>query len=131
MFNFFLPDYRPPGELANLGLAAPEFQITTDTTIASVAGALGAKVFWAWRGNPGSSSEDILVDLAPELPVAADPRRLVDRYDLLFMARTMSPFMFDTLVTYLATFRTRTMAAVPRAERGVADPEFPEYAIER
>ncbi len=132
VFNFFLPDYRPPGELANLGLDAPEFQITTDTTIASVAGALGAKVFWAWRGNPGSSSEDILVDLAPELPVAADPRRLVDRYDLLFMARTMSPFMFDTLVTYLATFPNTNDGRRSRVQNAVwLIQSSPEYAIER
>ena len=133
VFNFFLPDYRPPGELSTLGLDAPEFQITTDTTIASVANGLGSKVYWNWRGQPGQDPEAILVDLEPELDHAADPVRLVDRYDLLFMNRTMSTHMFDTLVDYIGSrpddddddLRGRVQDAVWLIQSS------PEYAIER
>ncbi len=132
VFNFFLPDYRPPGELSALGLAAPEFQITTDTTIASVASGLGAKVFWAWRGGPGVSPEDIVVDLGPEVAVASNVVRLVDRYDLLFMNRTMSPFMFETLVAYLAGIPNTTQGRRERVQNAVwLIQSSPEYAIER
>ncbi|MBN8480774.1 MAG: DUF1800 domain-containing protein [Xanthomonadales bacterium] len=132
VFNFFLPDYRPPGELSTLGLDAPEFQITTDTTVASVASGLGAKVYWAWRGNSGSSPEDILVDLAPGIALAADPARLVDRYDLLFMGRTMSPSMYTTLVTYLATLPNTASGRRERVQDTVwLIQSSPEYAIER
>ncbi len=131
VFNFFLPDYRPPGELSALGLDAPEFQITTDTTIASVATGLGAKVYWGWRGN-GQTAEDVVVDLAPELALAADPLRLVDRYDLLFMSRTMSPFMFDTLVTYIGSLPNTTSGRRERVQNAVwLIMSSPEYAIER
>lgn len=132
VFNFFLPDYRPPGELSTLGLDAPEFQITTDTTIASVATGLGAKVFWAWRGNGNSSPEDILVDLAPEVAQASNATRLVDRYDLLLMGRTMSPFMFNTLVDYIATLPNTNDGRRERVQNAIwLIMSSPEYAIER
>jgi uncharacterized protein (DUF1800 family) len=132
VFNFFLPDYRPPGELSTLGLDAPEFQITTDTTVASVASGLGAKVFWAWRGISGQGPEDVVVDLGPELAHAADPVRLVDRYDLLFMNRTMSDFMFETLVAYLQGFPDTAAGRRQRVQEAVwLIQSSPEYAIER
>jgi uncharacterized protein (DUF1800 family) len=133
VFNFFLPDYSPPGELYSLGLSAPEFQITTDTTVASVANGLDSKVFWYWRGNPWIDPEDVVVDLDSELQFANDPVRLIDRYDLLFMSRTMSDFMFNTLVSYV-----QNMPASDSEERRqrVQDAIWliqtsPEYAIER
>lgn len=33
VFNWFLPDYVSPGDIADAGLVAPEFQITTETTV--------------------------------------------------------------------------------------------------
>lgn len=132
VFNFFQPDYRPPGELYQLGLDAPEFQITTDTTIASIAAGLGGKVFWAWRGQPGQDPEDIVVDLGPEMEVARNVVRLVDRYDLLFMNRTMSEFMFDTLVAYLSSFPDTAAGRRQRVQEAVwLIQSSPEYAIER
>ncbi|MEO7433009.1 MAG: DUF1800 family protein [Dokdonella sp.] len=133
VFNFFLPDYQPPGELSSLGLDAPEFQITTDTTIASTANGLGAKVYYFWRGSDSQGPEDIVVDLAPEVALAGDAVQLVDRFDLLFMNRTMSSFMFDTLVAYVqgmpsgsdAERRQRVQDAVWLIQTS------PEYVIER
>lgn len=132
VFNFFLPDYRPPGELSVLELDAPEFQITTDTFIASVANGLGAKVFWAWRGHDGQQPEDIVVDLGPEIPHAADPVRLIDRYDLLFMNRTMSDFMYQTLVDYLEGLPDTAEGRRRRVQEAVwLIQTSPEYVIER
>ena len=34
VFNFFFPDYKFPGVLASAGLTTPEFQLTSDTTVA-------------------------------------------------------------------------------------------------
>ncbi len=133
VFNFFLPDYSPPGELSALGLIAPEFQIVTDTSVASVANALGSKTFWYWLGNPWYSPEDVVVDLDTELPFANDPIRLIDRYDLLFMNRTMSDAMFTTLVNYVQGMPN--VDTEDRRER-VQDAIWliqtsPEYVIER
>ncbi len=131
VFNFFLPDYSPPGELSDLELDAPEFQITTDTTVASIANHLGAKVYWDWR-NGSQHPGTVVVDLAPELPHAVDPVRLVDRYDLLFMNRTMSPHMFDTLVAYLGGLPSHADGRRQRVQDAVwLIQSSPEYAIER
>ncbi len=37
VFNFFAPDYMPPGTLEQSGLFSPEFYITTDSTVISSA----------------------------------------------------------------------------------------------
>ena len=36
VFNFFLPDYRYPGTLANSNVDSPEFQLTTDTNVVNL-----------------------------------------------------------------------------------------------
>ena len=133
VFNFFLPDYSPPGELDALGLTAPEFQITTDTSVATVDNTLDSKTFWYWLGNPWYSPEDVVIDLESELPFAIDPVRLIDRYDLLFMSRTMSDGMFNTLVSYVQGMSNSDIEH--RRER-VQDAIWliqtsPEYVIER
>jgi uncharacterized protein (DUF1800 family) len=132
VFNFFLPDYTPPGELTTLNLDGPEFQITTDTSIASVSNVLGYRIYYDWRGNGSQLPEDIVVDLGPEIPIAANPVALVDRYDLLFMSRTMSDFMFETLVDYLETFPGNAEGRRQRVQNAVwLIQSSPEYAIER
>ena len=45
VFNFFPPDYVPPGILAAAGLYGPEFQITTASTAMSVANTLYGAVY--------------------------------------------------------------------------------------
>jgi hypothetical protein len=132
VFNFFLPDFQPTGELSDLGLLAPEFQIMTDTYAARVLNGLGANVYWSWQGN-GGDPEDIRVDLAPGIALAMDPVRLVDYFDLLFMNRGMSQSMFDVLVQHVAN----TDASNEDGRRlRVQDTIWliqssPEYAIER
>jgi uncharacterized protein (DUF1800 family) len=132
VFNFFLPDFRPAGELSTLGLDAPEFQIATDPLIASTLSQLGARVYWNWRGNDWQSPEDIVVDLAPLQALANHPAALVDHFDLLLMSRTMSASMHALLVAHIGTLdpsgdqgRERIMDTVWLIQSS------PEYAIER
>jgi uncharacterized protein (DUF1800 family) len=100
VFNFFLPDFKPSGELSTLNLVAPELQIATDPLIARNANQLGSKVYWAWR-NGSQGPEDVVTDLFPELQYSSNAVRLIDRYDLLFMNRTMSTQMFNVLVNHI------------------------------
>ncbi|MBK8067259.1 MAG: DUF1800 domain-containing protein [Rhodanobacteraceae bacterium] len=133
VFNFFLPDFRPTGELSTLGLDAPEFQITTDPQIASSSMALGGRTYWAWRGNEWQTPEDVVVDLRPYQPLAvASPAALVDHFDLVLMNRTMSQAMFNILVNHIASIdpaqdqgRERVMDTVWLIQTS------PEYVIER
>ena len=47
VFNFFSPNFRPTGAIAQAGLVAPEFQITTETTV------VGGLNFFARLFNQG------------------------------------------------------------------------------
>lgn len=102
VFNFFLPGYQLPGEIATLGLYSPEFQITTDTYINRLTNELGGKIFWAWFGNTGLGEWDpVQVDLSRDLALATSPAELIDRYNLLFMGGRMSDFMRTTLIAHI------------------------------
>ena len=98
VFNFYLPNYQLPGEIAQAGLYSPEFQITTDTYITRLTNDIGGKIYWAYRGNPWIGEWDpVQIDIAPYEAMAEQPGRILDRLDLLFMGRRMSMPMYDTL----------------------------------
>ncbi|HRQ65090.1 MAG TPA: DUF1800 family protein [Xanthomonadaceae bacterium] len=136
VFNFYLPDYRLPGEVAQLGLYSPEFQITTDTYITRLTNSLGGKIHWAWWGNPGVGDWDpVQVDLNRDIALAEHPHRLIERYNLLFMARAMSPAMYDTLVAHVSGITQNNSGSAWRRYR-VQDALWliltsPEYVVEK
>lgn len=103
VFNFFLPNYQLPGEIAALGLDSPEFQITTDTYITRMTNELGGKIHWAWLGNPDLGGWDpVQVNLDRDLPLATNPAELIERYNLLFLSGGMSSVMRTTLVNHVS-----------------------------
>lgn len=101
VFNFFLPNYQLPGELASLGLYAPEFQITNDTYITRMTNEIGGKIFWAYQGSNTGTWNPVKVDLNRDMQIAHDAAALVDRYNLLFMGGSMSAAMRTLLVNHL------------------------------
>ena len=97
VFNFFLPDHQPTGIIANAGLYAPEFQIVTTVTAITSANALRGQI----RGVMNNDENDALevrLDLHDELALAADPRALVNRLNLLLMYGAMSNPMREVLI---------------------------------
>ena len=99
VFNFYAPAYRPAGPLTAAGMAAPEFQITSET---SSAGSLNFFYHLFKGGGYGWPEQHRLaLDLAPLEALAADPPALVDRLDLLFFTLQMSPSTRQRLVTLL------------------------------
>jgi hypothetical protein len=109
VFNFFKPGYVPGGEMAAAGLLGPEFQINTDTLISNSTNAIFS--FYAagfdvsdapacsGYGPPGEVAIDRSADMA--FLTANGNGALIDRYNKLFMSGQMSPFMRQTLLTYL------------------------------
>lgn len=86
VFNFYSPNYRPAGPLAAAGLVAPEFQITSETTVA------GSMNFFASlfdAGGYGNGSSRVRLDYGPLMALAPDAGALVDRLDALFFNRQM------------------------------------------
>jgi uncharacterized protein (DUF1800 family) len=141
VFNFFLPGYSLPGEVASLGLVSPEFQITTDTYITRLSNELGGKVFWLWRGNPGLGNWDpVQIDIAPYVASAQDIDRLIDDFSLLFMGRRMSLPMYRLLREHLNSISIADVPWDPAGMNGrrerVQDALWltltsPEYVVEQ
>ena len=87
VFNFFGPDYLQPGPIEQAGLFAPEFQITTDTTVITTANRMAAAVYQhASAYNPDA----IALDLSSLTALAGNPAALVDSLNNLLMAGEMS-----------------------------------------
>jgi uncharacterized protein (DUF1800 family) len=71
VFNFFRPGYVPPGTaLGTAGLAAPEFQITNESTVVGYANLMQTVI--------GSGIGEVKADYAPWVPLATDPAALFD-----------------------------------------------------
>ena len=87
VFNFFRPDYRPPGLLTGEGLSGPVFQITNSYSAVSFPNKL-------WEvTNEGFSLYDqyrFAPDYGDFLPHADDPETLLDYVDLVCCAGQMA-----------------------------------------
>lgn len=94
VFNFFTPDYSAPGAVAAAGLKSPEFEITTETTVVTVANYLRTAIY----GSLGPATARITLNLSNEITLAANPDQLVDHLNTLLMAGNMSAEMRTILI---------------------------------
>jgi hypothetical protein len=76
VFNFFGPDYAPPGEIRDAGLVAPELEIATEYQNTQVTNRLRAYTFRNAR-SAGLGADEIVIDIEAEAAVASDPNALV------------------------------------------------------
>jgi len=101
VFNFFQPGYIPSGPLADAGLYAPEFQITSETTTISQANAEHGLIHWGqWTGREDNEGNNLPVrlDFSDEMailqntsvPFADNLETLLDHLDLKLLAGQMS-----------------------------------------
>lgn len=128
MFNFYSPFYRPAGPLAEAGLVAPEFQITSET---SAAGSLNFFHDLFQGGGYGWPEEHrVRINLDPLRDLAATPERLVDELDLLFFNLQMSASTRQRLLTLINGYpATQRRTRVRRALTLVA--MSPDFVIQR
>ncbi len=122
VFSFFSPDYTAPGRLANNGLVAPEFQITSETTAISSANYLHSLIY----DGLGSGAAKVTLDLSAAQALAGDPVQLVAYLNTLLMAGNMSADMQSTLLTALNAISPKDPAERARSavEIIVTSPEF-------
>lgn len=114
VFNFYLPDYLPPGDMATRHLFGPEFQITNEITALSNANhAYNSVVGWRewgdngptanfypgdlnmWgsnypEGDPRHDTDLVRPDFSAEIALATDPDALIRRLDLLLTYGNLS-----------------------------------------
>jgi len=95
VFNFYRPDYRPPGILSDKKLSGPVFQITNSSTSISFPNIVW---FWIEYGISQWGFPQFPLDISNELTLAADPPRLLDRVNLLLCQGLMSPATRDSIL---------------------------------
>ena len=109
VFNFFSPDFRPAGPVAQAGLTGPEFQLLNSYTAISTINFMYAKLDWNYVLDiPGPDHEirgqtyDIdqpSPDLTAEIALLDDIDALIDRLNLLLTYGSLSSDMREIIKT--------------------------------
>ncbi|MEM7335996.1 MAG: DUF1800 domain-containing protein [Chloroflexota bacterium] len=115
VFNFFSPDFRPAGPVAQAGLTGPEFQILNSYTAISTINFFYGKLDWNYVLDiPGPDHEikgqtyDIdqpAPDLTAELALINDIDGLIDRLNLLMTYGTLSTEMRNIIYTAVSSYK--------------------------
>jgi uncharacterized protein (DUF1800 family) len=83
VFNFYRPGYVPPNTLiATASRVAPEFQITTESSVAGYLNFMQSAI----STTSGVNGSDILPNYSAWLPSAGDPAALADEANLVLAA---------------------------------------------
>lgn len=92
VFNFYQPDYAPVGEIGDKEMVAPEFQITTSTTVIGITNQIGLaifnenQVFHTFRPH----FEIPRIDLSDYEELAEEPEDLIKRLDTVLTQGQLS-----------------------------------------
>ncbi len=116
VFNFFYPDYRYPGDMAQAGMTTPEFQLTNDSNTMNLTNAVTRSILSA--GNPNgytsyqSGGGAITMDLGPYMTpgFTADEHipTLVDTLGTLLTGGNLSQDAKDIISNYALTLSYTT-----------------------
>lgn len=122
VFNYFRPDYAPPGAIRTAGLVAPEFQITHESSTTAYANFVGSLVstgfdttYYHPENTPVRSS------YTEELALASQPDALLDRLNLILMGGQLSSStraLIKSAIEAIAT--TSSNASLRRVQTAVA-----------
>jgi uncharacterized protein (DUF1800 family) len=131
VFNFYLPDYLPPGELADTGLFAPEFQIESESAVVTTANDLTFRAN-AYVGNASNTAGTIAIDLSTLFALANDPAALVGQVNHDLMYGSMSSAMQTTLVSMVGLIPYTVTSPQPRVTALLQVVLIsPEFAIQK
>ncbi len=95
VFNFFAPGFRPAGSFAQRGLVAPEFQISTETTMVSSYNIFHS-LMYSWEDQWGMK-----LDFASWRTLAEDPAKLIARINTVLCNGRMGEATRSRLSTLL------------------------------
>jgi hypothetical protein len=109
VFNFFFPGYEFPGALASAGLTTPEFQLTSDTSVALQMNYLEGGILTGNNTNGLSSFNNnggaVVLDIGPwvstNYTASANLPKLVDSMNSLLVAGQLSASAKSNIVRYV------------------------------
>ncbi len=139
VFNFYSPDFRNPGAIANANLYSPEFQILNESNVTRMNNLLRNRGIDWFVGASGMQPVWPLVQLDSLVPIlnpvnATTYGSLVDELNYRMMDGQMSSFMRQTLITMLSA---QTVPTTDAAKRDLARLTMrviinsPEYAVQK
>ena len=102
VFNFFLPSHSPAGEIADAELVAPEFEITTSSTIVGISNIVDYIVLGGFVTDTPEPFAPVSLTLDDYVSLAANVEALVDRLDILLTAGTLDPQTRQVITAALA-----------------------------
>lgn len=87
VFNFFLPDHAPVGDIFNAGLVAPEFKLHNTATSINYINMVNQWLIWwatmySWEGDYGDMP--VFADLSDYTDMTESPDVFINEMDLLF-----------------------------------------------
>jgi len=146
VFNFYLPDFRPSGPIADAGLVGPEFQIHTSATSINYVNLVYLWFVNGWFGEVATNASNTIIntpgyqlneldpndfmyiDTADEELLAANPAALVDRIDLILTGGLFSNATKTSIVNAVSVVPT-----YPERVKLALYLSFiaPDYAIEK
>ncbi len=91
VFNFYEPGYSRPGEIRDLGLLSPEFEIMNALTATTVPNRLWSFVRNGFHNGNPTVTPSFKLELAPLRGLTPDSGRLLDRMNLLLCHGSLSP----------------------------------------
>ncbi len=149
VFNFFFPDFKYPGALATAGLTTPEFQLTSDTTVADQMNFLQGGILgntsntnglssFGTGSNNGSGSGTIVLDIGPWMTSTytsnAGLSGLADALNSLMCGGQLSASSKTYIVNYAASLPAPTTVGAMRDRvRAVVHliSNSPDYTVQR
>jgi uncharacterized protein (DUF1800 family) len=90
VFSFFSPEHIPNGELLDLGLQAPEFEITNSSTIVGMSNLIDFAVSSDVATDLPEPLDPVTLDFSEYLALANDLDALIDRLDTVLTAGQLS-----------------------------------------
>ena len=124
VFNFFYPNYQFPGALASAGLTTPEFQLTSDTSVALGMNFLESGILGNSNNTNGLSSfvngnGSIVLDLGPWMTTNytanAGIPGLVSNLNTTLVAGQLSPAAQTKIINYVTNYTNFAFSTTPTA----------------
>ncbi len=106
VFNFYLPDFQPIGDIAAQDMTAPEFKLhNTSNAISAInqywylANYWGGSIFSNWED--GGLQSNVSLDITTLLPLAEEPELLINKLDKLLTFGQLSDQTRDNIIPIL------------------------------
>ena len=126
VFNFYEPDYQPPGPIADANQFSPEMQIINETTTYSISNSLEDFTFQYYVGMPNPPTDRPLIDVTALAALASSPAAMVEEVNQKMLYGSMSANMRSTLTGMLSFMNGATASEKARSllQLTAMSPEF-------